>query len=92
MISAKAEVEELDPLEELELDPEVPRPPAVVPEEPLEVEPEEDPVEDALEVDPAETESPGERLARDTIVPLDGAWSLVSARAVSALLTLASAL
>jgi multidrug efflux pump subunit AcrA (membrane-fusion protein) len=65
------EVEVLDP----------PRLPVVVPEEP----PAEDPVEDelplevpdidALPVEPADTASPGERPASDTIVPLIGAYS-----------------
>jgi hypothetical protein len=80
-------------LPELEvLAPDAPRLPAVVPDEPLDDEPEEDVPPDPLEVDPADTASPGERLASETIVPLIGAYSLVLARAVLAVCTLASAL
>jgi hypothetical protein len=73
-ISASGELElpELEDGEELE----PPRLPAVAPVWPPADEAEEDPVvEDAraLEVDPAETGSPGKRLARETIVPLMGA-------------------
>jgi hypothetical protein len=78
-ISANDEVELGDVEEDEVLDP--PRLPAVVPPvppvPPVE-EVEDDPVLDvvdaeALEVDPADTESPGERDASDTIVPLMGA-------------------
>jgi hypothetical protein len=75
--------------------------PAVVPVEP----PVEEPVEDevpvdalevpdveALPVEPADTVSPGDRLASDTIVPLIGAYSLVLLCALSALSTPACAL
>lgn len=65
MISAKLEVELLDDEpEELVL----PRLPAVVLVELLD-----DPVLDELELVPEETESPGERLSSETIVPLSGA-------------------
>ena len=53
--------------------------PAEVPEEPPAEDPDEDDVPlkvaavDALPVDPADTVSPGERLASDAIVPLVGA-------------------
>jgi hypothetical protein len=94
-ISAKGEVElaEVDEDEE----PELPRLPAAVPVGLLVEELDDDPLFDvvdveALEFDPADTLSPGERLATDTIVPLIGAYSLVAASAVWALLTLASAL
>jgi hypothetical protein len=71
----------------------VPRLPAVVALEPLDVVPLlEEPLLVELEVDPEDTESPGERLSSDTIVPLTGARSLVCLRAVFALCTLASAL
>jgi hypothetical protein len=59
---------------ELEDDvPEPPRPPAVVPEEPAVEEPDDEDPADELDVAPAETASPGERLASETIVPLMGA-------------------
>jgi hypothetical protein len=91
------EVEDVLPEAELpELDaepvPEPPRLPAVVPEEVLEEEPDDEELPEVLEVDPAETASPAERLASETIVPLVGAYSLVRASAVVALCTLASAL
>ena len=63
-----------------------PRFPAEVPEEPVEEEPDEaevplDPLEvldpEALPVVPADTVSPGERLASEATVPLIGAYSLV---------------
>jgi hypothetical protein len=80
-------------LPELEaLAPEPPRLPAVAPVEPLDDEPDEEVPPDEPDVDPADTESPGERLASETIVPLIGAYSLVSARAVLAVCTPASAL
>jgi hypothetical protein len=72
--------------------PEPPRLPAVVPEEVLEEEPDDEELPEVLEVDPAETALPAERLASETIVPLVGAYSLVRASAVVALCTLASAL
>jgi hypothetical protein len=92
-ISANGELELAEVVEELE----PPRPPAVVPAVPAVDELDEDVLLDveaveALAVDPAETESPGERLASDTIVPVIGAYSLVAASAVFAVLTLASAL
>jgi hypothetical protein len=78
-ISANGDVELPDVEEDEVLDP--PRLPAVVPAAPPVPPVEEvddDPVLDvvdaeALEVDPADTESPGERLASDTTVPLMGA-------------------
>jgi hypothetical protein len=82
---------ELPEPEEDEL-PELPRLPAVVPEELLEEEPDDEEPVDGLDVDPAETPSPGERLASETIVPLVGAYSLMFASAVLALFTFASAL
>lgn len=86
-ISAKLELELLDD------DPVVPRLPAVVALEPLDVVPLlEEPLLVELELDPDDTESPGDRLSSDTIVPLTGARSLVCLRAVFALCTLASAL
>jgi hypothetical protein len=86
------EDEELPEVELPALAPEPPRLPAVAPVEPLDDEPEEEVPPDELEVDPADTASPGERLASETIVPLIGAYSLVLARAVLAVCTLASAL
>lgn len=101
-ISANGELElpevEEDELPEAELPelddevPELPRLPAVVPEEPLEEEPDDEEPLEALDVDPAETASPGERLATETIVPLIGEYSLVFVSAVLALFTFASAL
>jgi hypothetical protein len=73
------EVPELElPVVEEEDELEPPRLPAVVPLEPPVVELEDDPLLDVLDVgaapvDPADTESPGERLASDTIVPVIGA-------------------
>jgi hypothetical protein len=94
-ISANGEVEPVEVEEDEEL--ELPRLPAVVAVGLLVEEVVDDPVPevvdvDALEVEPADTESPGERFASDTIVPLIGAYSLVAASALLALLTLASAL
>ena len=88
--AAEAEEEEDEEVEP-------PRLPAVVPLELPVAELDEDPlldVEDpeALEVDPADTALPGERPESDTIVPLIGADSVVSASAVLALLTFAWAL
>jgi hypothetical protein len=83
--------EELVPV----VEPELPRPPAVVAAAVLEVL---DVLEElllapeTLDVEPAETESPLERPAVEMIVPLIGAYSLVSASAVLALWTLCSAL
>jgi hypothetical protein len=95
-ISAKAELEppEDEEEDEEEDEPVPPRLPAAVP--PVEV-PDDVPLPDvvdveAVEVEPADTALPGERLESDTIVPLMGASSLVLASAVLALLTLASAL
>lgn len=101
-ISANPELElvdeELEPELDVELDPvpDPPSPPAVA-EPPPAVEPEPLELEDvplvaAVEVEPADTESPDERLASETIVPLAGASSRVWARAVWALCTAASAL
>jgi hypothetical protein len=84
-ISANAELELLD-------DEEPPRPPAVTPEVELDEELDDELVDDALDVVPAETESPGSRLASDTIVPLVGARSFVSASALLALCRLLLAL
>jgi hypothetical protein len=75
-ISANGEVE-LAEVEEDE-EPELPRLPAVVPVGLLVEELDDDPVLDvvdveALDVDPPDTVSPGERLESDTIVPLIGA-------------------
>jgi hypothetical protein len=69
------DVEDELPAAELPADeePEPPRLPAVVPGEPLEEPPDEEPVEEFDEVAPAETVLPGERLASETIVPLVGA-------------------
>jgi hypothetical protein len=95
-ISANDELDEPPDEDEDELDP--PRLPAVdVPPATPPPPPDEDELDDelllaALEVDPADTESPGSRLASDAIVPLVGAYSLVSFSAVWALRTLASAL
>ena len=86
MISAKPE---LDPeLEELE-DP--PRLPAVTPLPLVDEELDEDPVEAEELPDPPDTDSPGVRLDSEAIVPLTGAYSLVSFSASSALWTLACA-
>jgi hypothetical protein len=88
--------EELPEPDEDEDEPVLPRPPVVAPPVVPVVELE-DPVldveeVDAVEVDPAVTESPGERLATDATVPLTGAYSLVLLTAVCAVLTLACAL
>lgn len=95
-ISANGELELLDEDDDelepprLPADAEPPAaPPVPVPEEELDEELE---LLLALPVEPADTASPGERLASDTIVPLVGAYSLVLLRAVWALLTLTSAL
>ena len=86
-ISAKLELELLDD------DPVVPRLPAVVAPEPLDVALLlEESLLVELELDPEDTESPGDRLSSDTIVPLIGARSLVCLRAVFALCKLAFAL
>jgi hypothetical protein len=91
-ISANEDVEPVELDEDVVVEP---RLPAVVPAELPVVEAEvaalPDPDVEALEVDPDETASPGERLASDTIVPPIGAYSFVSANVVSALLTVASA-
>jgi hypothetical protein len=76
---------------------EPPRLPAAVPEAPPPEDPDEDevpldvPDANALPLEPADTVSPGERLANDTIVPLIGAYSFMSLRAVCAFCTLACA-
>jgi hypothetical protein len=82
--------EELVPVVVLEL----PRPPAVVAPLVLDVLVLDELllVPETLEVEPAETESPLERPAVEAIVPLIGAYSLVSANADLALWTLCSAL
>lgn len=88
-ISANPAPEALDEEDELL---ELPRLPALalpVPPDPLVEEPE---PELARPVLPADTESPGERLPRDTIVPLVGADREVSDSAVSAFCTLSCAL
>ncbi len=83
MISANPEP--LDDDDELEL----PRPPAVladdplapVPDDPDADEPEPEEFEElVLEFEPADTSSPGLVLWSDTIVPVAGAYSRVSAR------------
>jgi hypothetical protein len=73
---ANGEVEPAEVEEDEELEP--PRLPAVAPVGLLVEELDDDPLLDvadveALEVDPADTESPRERFASDTIVPLIGA-------------------
>jgi len=88
----EAELPEVEDEEVPEPVPEPPRPPAVVPDEPVVEEPDDEEPVEVLEVDPAETASPGERLASDTIVPLIGAYNFVCASAVLALCTFASAL
>jgi hypothetical protein len=75
-ISANGEVEPAEFEADVELEP--PRLPAVVPLGPFVEELDDDPLlgvvdVEALAVDPADTESPRERLASDTIVPLIGA-------------------
>ena len=74
-ISANGELELPVVEDDDELEP--PRLPAVVPPVPPVEEPDEAPLLEvdavAVEVDPAEMESPGVRLASDTIVPLIGA-------------------
>jgi hypothetical protein len=68
------EVEEDDELEPPRLPAVVPAVPAPPPVEELDDDPLLDVVDvEALEVDPADTESPGVRFASDTIVPLIGA-------------------
>jgi hypothetical protein len=73
-ISAKSEVVvELEPDEPDEPDElEAPRLPAVV-LEPVDDEPEEELPDDPLELEPDETASPGDRLSSDTTVPVAGA-------------------
>ncbi len=83
-ISANAELE-------VDEDDELPRLPAVVPVPP-DAELDEDPLAATLDVVPADIESPGNEPDSDTIVPLLGAYSLVSASASFALRTFASAL
>jgi len=86
---------ELEPLDEDDEDDEPPRLPAVAappaaaaaPEDP-----DDDELEEPLEEPPLDTASPGVRLESDAIVPLVGAYSLVSLTPVSALCTAASAL
>jgi hypothetical protein len=75
-ISTNGEVEPAEVEEDEELEP--PRLPAADPVGLLVEELDDDPLlevvdVEALEVDPADTESPGERFASDTIVPLIGA-------------------
>jgi hypothetical protein len=78
-------------LEDDDEDDEPPRLPALVDAALLEPDEDELPeLEDA--VDPEDTESPGERLSNETIVPLVGARSHVCASAILALATLSSAL
>ena len=78
-------------LEDDDEDDEPPRLPALVDAALLEPDDDELPeLEDA--VDPEDTESPGERLSNETIVPLVGARSHVCASAILALATLSSAL
>jgi hypothetical protein len=103
-ISANAELEELpadEDEDEVEGEDDPPEPPmlpalAVPPAEPPppldEDELDDELLPAALAVEPADTESPGSRLAREAIVPLAGANSLVSSRAVWAVRALASAL
>jgi hypothetical protein len=98
-ISANGELELPDD-EEDELEVVEPRLPAVAPEEPVvgDADEAEVPLEldvpdaDALPVVPADTVSPGDTLARDTIVPLFGAYSLVLLSAACAVSTFACAL
>lgn len=82
-ISAKFEDEDEDD--------EPPRLPAVVPAEAVEPDEEELPELDD-EVEPEDTESPGERLSSETIVPLVGACSHVCASEIFAFATLSFAL
>ena len=86
-IWAKPELDEA-PVDD---DAEVPRLPALVPDEDAPEADDDVPLEEADGV-PEETASPGERLSRETTVPLVGALKLVAAREISALRTLASAL
>lgn len=78
-------------LEDDDEDDELPRLPAVVDVEALE--PDEDELAELEDdVDPADTESPGERLSNETIVPLVGARSHICASATFAFATLSLAL
>ena len=78
-------------LEDDDEDDEPPRLPALVDVEGLE--PDEDELAELEDdVDPEDTESPGDRLSNETIVPLVGARSHVCASAVFAFATLSSAL
>jgi hypothetical protein len=75
-ISANGELEPVDVEADDELEP--PSPPAVVPVPPGAEELDDDPLPElvaveAFDVDPADTESPVVRLARETMVPLIGA-------------------
>jgi hypothetical protein len=88
-ISAKPELDEEELVEEA--DP--PRLPELVPDVDEPEEPEDDvPLDEFEDVDPADTESPGERLSSETMIPLVGARRRVAASEIWALWTLASAL
>lgn len=88
-ISAKLVLDE----EELDEEDDPPRLPELVPDDDEPEEPEEDaPVDEGDDDEPEETASPGERLSRETMIPLVGARRRVAASEIWALRTLASAL
>jgi hypothetical protein len=88
-ISAKVVLDE----EELDEEDDPPRLPELVVEVPDEDEPEEDePVDVVDDDDPEDTASPGDRLSRETMVPLVGARKRVAASEIWAVRTLARSL
>jgi hypothetical protein len=88
-ISVKLELDE----EELDDEDDPPRLPELVPDEDEPEEPVDDvPLDEVEDDDPEDTASPGERLSRETMVPLVGARRRVAASEIWALRTLALAL
>jgi hypothetical protein len=88
-ISAKPELDE----EELDEEDDPPRLPELVPDVDEPEEPEDDvPLDEFDDDEPEDTESPGERLSSETMIPLVGARRRVAASEIWALRTLASAL
>ena len=88
-ISVKLELDE----EEFDDEDDPPRLPELLPDEDEPEEPVDDvPLDEVDDDDPEDTASPGERLSRETMVPLVGARRRVAASEIWALRTLASAL
>ena len=78
-ISAKPELDE----EELDEEDDPPRLPELVPDVDEPEEPEDDvPLDEVDDDEPEDTESPGERLSSETMIPLVGARRLVAASAI----------